>query len=69
MNTEPLIIQQGSRRAVVDGERVYLLKLHNKKKPTGVWPETPVVDETARLLAAHMWVMKGFIDLPGANKQ
>lgn len=61
----PLVITKGTRRAVVSGKRVSLLKLHNKKKPTGVWPETPIADPVARLYAAQAWVIHGFIDLPG----
>lgn len=61
---ETLIIQQGMRRAEINGQRVSLLKLHNKKKPTGVWPETSVPDAVARLYAAQAWVIKGYIDLP-----
>lgn len=61
----PLIIQQGHRRAVITGQRVSLLKLHNRKKPTGVWPETVIADPVQRVGAAFAWAYKGFIDLPG----
>lgn len=61
----PIIITCGSRRAEIDGQRVRLLKLHNKKKPTGVWPETVVPDAVARLYAAQAWAIKGYIELPG----
>jgi hypothetical protein len=62
--TTPLIIQQGTRKAVIDGNRVALLKLHNKRKPTGVWPETAVPSDEIGFHAAVTWVVKGFIDLP-----
>lgn len=64
---EPVIITRGKRRAVVHPDRVSLLKLGNKKKPQGVWPETKVHDELEGLHAGLMWCMKGFIDVPGAK--
>lgn len=64
---EPLIIQQGTRKAIISGKKVSLLKRHNKKKDTGVWPPTDVTDPVARLFSAHAWVNKGFIDFGDKN--
>lgn len=60
--TDKIIIQQGNRRAEIDGAYVKLLRLRNKRKPEGVWPEVCVPDKTGRLYAAHAWALKGCID-------
>lgn len=60
--SDTIIIQKGNRRAEIDGLRVKLLRLRNKKKPEGIWPEVQVPDAVSRLYAAQAWAMKGFID-------
>lgn len=58
----PLIIQHGNRKAIVEGRCVRLLKMKNKRKDEGVWPETEVADGVARMHAAFLWTMRGQID-------
>jgi predicted transcriptional regulator len=67
--TEPLIIQQGHRKAIITGARVALMKMKPKKRDTGVWHETVVVDGVERMHSAFLWVTKGYIELPGTGKK
>jgi hypothetical protein len=64
----PLIIQQGNRKAIVEGESVTLLKTHSKRPDTGVWPTTAIQNGEARLYAAMAWVTKAFIEIPGVKQ-
>lgn len=59
---EPIIIQKGNRRAVINGNSVSLLRLRNKQTPTGVWKDTPVADPVKRMYVAHAWALKGVLD-------
>ncbi len=66
--TNAIVITQGGRRAVIDGEEVSLYLLPNKKRPAKVWPtETVVGKETDRLLIGLLWVTRAFIELPGTK--
>lgn len=60
--TPPITITCGNRQSIINGTRVSLLKLRNKKRAEGVWPETMVADPVARMYAAWSWAMKGIID-------
>ena len=58
----PIIITCKNRRSIIDGERVILLRLRNKQKPTGIWPEQSVADPVKRMYVAHAWAIKAIID-------
>lgn len=60
-------ITNGKRKAIIRGNRVALLKLQNKRRDTGVWPETELPGRFEALHAALMWCENGFIEVPGAK--
>ncbi len=45
---EPIIIQCGNRRSVINGNTLQLQRLCNKRKPASIWPATEIEDESGR---------------------
>lgn len=62
---EPIIIQRGRRRSVINGNTLSLERMRTKRTATGVWPETVIIDNELRLYAAFAWAAKGHIEIPG----